>query len=203
MGARKGLAFLVLLASTLALAESDKPQRVALVVGNGKYANAALPNALNDAADIAKELKAAGFTVIQRENASLKEMHLALREFGDRLGKSATGVFYYAGHGLQVRGRNYLIPVDADIAREDEVQFSAMDLAAVMEKIDSARNPVNVVILDACRNNPFGKRFQLSALGLAQVEAPPGTLIAASCWMAPCWMVPTMPCVNDHTSSCG
>src|SRR3982751_3370693 len=106
-------------------------------------------------------------------------MRLALREFGDRLGKTTSGVFYYAGHGLQVRGHNYLVPVDADIAREDEVQFAALDLGAVMEKLDTARNPVNVVILDACRNNPFAKRFTVTQ-GLAQVDAPPGTLIAFS-----------------------
>src|SRR6185369_17204933 len=179
MKALPTLAFLLLAACAgLACAQDARPPRVALVVGNGKYIDAALPNAVNDGADVAKELKAAGFTVIQRENASLKEMHLALREFGDKLTRNATGVFYFAGHGMQVRGRNYLVPVDADIAREDEVQFSAMDLAAVMEKLDSARNPVNLVILDACRNNPFGKRFTASAQGLAQVEAPPGTLIA-------------------------
>ena len=159
---------------------SAKPSRVALVIGNAAYPSAALPNPVNDAADMAKSLEAAGFTVIRRENATLKEMHLALREFGDKLGKTSTGLFYFAGHGVQVRGRNYLLPVDADIAREDEVAFSAMDLAAVMEKLDSARNPVNIVILDACRDNPFGSRFQASSKGLAQVEAPPGTLIAFS-----------------------
>lgn len=180
MGVRHLLALVVLLGSTLALAQGEKPQRVALVIGNGKYADAPLPNAINDAADMAKELKAAGFTVVHKENASLKEMHLALREFGDKLGKTATGVIYFAGHGLQVRGRNYLVPVDADIAREDEVQFHALDLAALMEKLDTARNPVNLVILDACRNNPFGKRFTVAAQGLAQVDAPPGTLIAFS-----------------------
>ena len=79
---------------------------------------------------------------------------------------------------MQVRGRNYLIPVDADIAREDEVAFAALDLGAVMDKLDSAKNAVNIVILDACRNNPFGNRLQASAKGLAQVDAPPGTLIA-------------------------
>jgi uncharacterized caspase-like protein len=168
----------LLLAATLAGAQADKPSRVALVIGNGKYVHAPLSNPPNDAADMARELKAAGFTVIARENASLKEMVLALREFGDLLGRNSTGLFYFAGHGLQVRGRNYLVPVDADIAREDEVAFAALDLAAVMEKLDSARNPVNLVILDACRNNPFGKRLQLSQQGLAQVEAPPGTLIA-------------------------
>ena len=160
--------------------QPEKAARVALVIGNARYAEAPLPNAQNDAQDVARELAAAGFAVVLRENASLKEMHLALREFGDRLGKTSTGVFYFAGHGLQVRGRNYLVPVDADIAREDEVQFSALDLAAVMEKLDTARNPVNVVILDACRNNPFGKRFNVAAQGLAQVDAPPGTLIAFS-----------------------
>src|SRR5258706_115415 len=125
-----------------------------------------------------KALKESGFTVIKKQNATLRDMHLALREFGDRLDRQGTGVFYFAGHGLQVRGRNYLMPVDADIQREDEVAFAALDLGAVMEKLDSAKNPVNIVILDACRNNPFGSRIQTSAKGLAQVDAPPGTLIA-------------------------
>jgi hypothetical protein len=169
---------MLLLVAGLAAAQADKPSRVALVIGNGKYLHAPLANPPNDAADMARELEAAGFTVIARENASLREMVLALREFGDRLGRTSTGVFYFAGHGLQVRGRNYLVPVDADIAREDEVAFAALDLAAVMEKLDSARNPVNLVILDACRNNPFGKRLQPAQSGLAQVDAPPGTLIA-------------------------
>jgi hypothetical protein len=175
-------AALVLAIASAAWAQSTapKPARVALVIGNGAYAGAPLPNPVNDASDIAKELESAGFTVIRRQNAGLKEMHLALREFGDKLGKTSTGLFYFAGHGVQVRGRNYLLPVDADIAREDEVAFSAIDLGAVMEKLDSARNPLNIVILDACRDNPFGNRLQASAKGLAQVEAPPGTIIAFS-----------------------
>jgi hypothetical protein len=173
------LALALLLAACLAAAQQPAPQRIALVIGNAKYADAPLANAAHDAQDMARELAAAGFTVITRENASLKDMRLALREFGDRLGKTTTGVFYYAGHGLQVRGHNYLVPVDADIAREDEVQFAALDLGAVMEKLDTARNPVNIVILDACRNNPFAKRFTVTQ-GLAQVDAPAGTLIAFS-----------------------
>jgi hypothetical protein len=159
-------------------AQAAPAGRLALVIGNGAYREAPLPNPTNDAADMAKALEASGFTVMRLENATLREMHLALREFGDRLGRTSTGLFYFAGHGLQVRGRNYLLPVDADIAREDEVAFAALDLAAVLEKLDSARNPVNFVVLDACRNNPFGKRFQPAAKGLAQVDAPPGTLIA-------------------------
>jgi hypothetical protein len=163
-----------------AQAPMKAPARIALVIGNAAYPSAPLANPLNDAADMAKELEAAGFTVIRRENAKLRDMHLALREFGDKLGKNSTGLFYFAGHGVQVRGRNYLLPVDADIQREDEVAFSAMDLAAVMEKLDSARNPVNIVILDACRDNPFGAKLQASAKGFAQMEAPAGTLIAYS-----------------------
>jgi hypothetical protein len=169
---------LSLLAPFAASQDTAKAKRLALVMGNGAYKDAPLPNPANDADDMEKALKQGGFTVIKRKDATLKEMHLALREFGDRLDRQGTGVFYFAGHGMQVRGRNYLIPVDADIQREDEVAFAAMDLGAVMDKLDSAQNPVNIVILDACRNNPFGKRLQASAKGLAQVEAPPGTLIA-------------------------
>lgn len=167
-------------AAPSAPAAAARPARLALVIGNSAYKDAPLPNPVNDAADVAKALEASGFTVMRRENATLKEMHLALREFGDRLGRQSTGVFFFAGHGLQVRGRNYLMPVDADIQREDEVAFAAMELGAVMEKLDTAKNPVNIVILDACRNNPFGNRLQPSAKGLAQVDAPPGTLIAFS-----------------------
>ncbi len=170
--ALRAAAFLVaLLGAGLCGAQPAKPTRVALVIGNGAYKHAdALPNPPNDAADMAKALQASGFTVIRRENVTLREMHLALREFGDSPGRQATGLFYFAGHGLQVRGRNYLLPVDADVAREDEVAFQALDVAAVMEKLDSARNPVNIVILDACRNNPFGARLQSTTRGLAPID---------------------------------
>lgn len=167
-----------LLALATTLAQAAKPERVALVIGNGAYPGAPLANPVHDADDVAKTLAAAGFVVVRRTDASLREMHLALREFGDRLTRDGTALFYYAGHGVQVRGRNYLIPVDADIAREDEVAYAALDLAAVLDKMDTARSPVSLVILDACRNNPFAKRFQVSAPGLAEVDAPPGTLIA-------------------------
>jgi hypothetical protein len=177
---RLAAAILLLILAPLCAAQAPKPVRIALVIGNGAYKDAPLPNPVNDSADIAKALEASGFMVIRRDNASLKEMHLALREFGDKLSRNATGLFYFAGHGLQVRGRNFLLPVDADVAREDEVSFQSLDLNAVLEKMDTARNSVNVVILDACRNNPFGTRFQASAKGLAQVEAPPGTFIAFS-----------------------
>jgi Caspase domain len=159
-------------------AASKKPSRIALVIGNGAYQSAPLPNPSNDAKDMAALLKDAGFEVVHRENASLKEMHLALREFGDKLKRESLGLFYFAGHGVQVRGRNYLIPVDADIGREDEVAFSALDLQAVMEKMDTARNHTNLIILDACRDNPFSSKVKLANAGLAQIDAPPGSFVA-------------------------
>jgi hypothetical protein len=159
-------------------AKPAKLSRLALVIGNAAYPSDPLSNPVNDAADMAELLRQAGFEVIHRENASLKEMHLALREFGDKLKRETLGLFYYAGHGLQVRGRNYLMPVDADIGREDEVAFSALDMQAVMEKMDTARNHTNLIILDACRNNPFATRFKVASAGLAQIDAPPGTVVA-------------------------
>lgn len=181
--AAAGLATLVLVAQAQSPAPAKttvpaKLPRLALVIGNGAYPGDALPNPPNDAADMAALLKQSGFEVIQRENASLKEMHRALREFGDRLARETLGLFYFAGHGVQVRGRNYLLPVDADIGREDEVAYNALDLQAVMEKMDTARNHTNLIILDACRNNPFAARFKLANTGLAQIDAPPGTVVA-------------------------
>ena len=159
-------------------AKPAKLSRLALVIGNAAYKEDRLANPANDAQDMVALLKQSGFEVVHRENASLKEMHLALREFGDRLSRETLGLFYFAGHGVQVRGHNYLLAVDADIGREDEVAFNALDLQAVLEKMDAARNHTNLIILDACRNNPFATRFKLANNGLAQIDAPPGTVVA-------------------------
>lgn len=152
--------------------------RIALVIGNSKYASSPLPNPVNDADAMAKALSDSGFKVIQRNNASQREMTGLLRDFGDLLRGGGVGVFYYAGHGMQVKGRNYLIPVDAQIEREDEVAFNSIDANQVLEKMDSAKNRLNIVVLDACRNNPFARSFRSAGQGLAQMEAPVGTLIA-------------------------
>ena len=153
-------------------------QRVALVIGNNSYADAPLNNPLNDAKAIAKALEAAGFQVILKLNANHKDMMGAVREFGSRLRQGGSGLFYFAGHGMQIKGRNYLIPVGADIQREDEVAYQAMDAQAVLDKMESAGNGTNLMILDACRNNPFARSFRSATQGLAQMEAPVGTLVA-------------------------
>src|SRR6185295_6133334 len=92
--------------------------------------------------------------------------------------KGGVGLFYYAGHGLQVKGKNYLVPVNAEIDREDEIDFATMDVNFVLAKMDSAKNALNIVILDACRNNPFARSFLSVSRGLAQMDAPTGTFIA-------------------------
>ena len=158
--------------------QGRKEPRLALVIGNGAYQASPLSNPVNDARAMADALKATGFKVIRKENASLKEMTLALREFGDRLKHGGVGLFYYAGHGMAVKGRNFLIPVDAQIEREDEIAFNALDADAVLDKMESAGNRLNLVILDACGNNPFARSFRSASRGLAQMDAPVGTLIS-------------------------
>lgn len=153
-------------------------RRVALVIGNGSYKDAPLRNPVNDARAIARALSDTGFSVTVMEDATQAGMRRAIRNFGDELAKAAVGLFYYAGHGMQVKGNNYLIPVNADIDREDEVADQGVDANLVMAKMDSAKNALNIMILDACRNNPFARSFRSSARGLAQMEAPSGTLIS-------------------------
>jgi uncharacterized caspase-like protein len=156
-----------------------KERRLALVIGNSAYEAAPLRNPVNDARDFAAALADSGFEVSRLENASLRELRSALRDFGDQLKKQGgVGLFYFAGHGMQVKGRNYLIPVAAQIEREDEVEFESLDANQVLEKLDSAGNRFNIVILDACRNNPFARSFRSSTQGLARMDAPSGAVVA-------------------------
>lgn len=153
-------------------------KRVALVIGNSNYPTAPLKNPGNDARAIAKSLKELGFEVTLRENASQRDLAAAIRQFGSSISPGSVALFYFAGHGMQVKGRNYLVPVDADIQVEDEVPYSAIDANLVLDKMEVGKSAINIVILDACRNNPFSRRFRSSATGLAEMIAPIGTLIA-------------------------
>lgn len=157
---------------------ANRNQRIALVIGNAAYKEAPLLNPVNDAHAISKALQESGFTVILRENTDQRGMMSALREFGDKLRAGGVGVFYYAGHGMQIKGRNYLIPVGANVEREDEVAYSAVDAQAVLDKMEAAGNASNIMILDACRNNPFTRNTRSGQAGLAQMDAPLGTLVA-------------------------
>lgn len=158
---------------------STPANRIALVVGNGAYTSAPpLKNPPNDARDMAATLRALGFDVTSGINANQRDMKRLIREFGQKLKTGAAGLFYYAGHGVQSKGRNYLIPVDADIQSEAEVEDSGVDVSLVLNYMDDSQNGLNIVILDACRNNPFSRSFRSASDGLAQVDAPTGTLIA-------------------------
>ncbi len=164
----------------LAHAAQAAEARHALVIGNSKYAQVPLSNPANDAAAMAKVLTRAGFTVDLKLDADQRQMDAAIRAFGDRLKGDSVGLFYFAGHGVQVKGRNFLLPVGATVQREDEVPFKAIDAQQVLDKMDAAKNRVNVVILDACRDNPFAKasRSTAGSGGLSQMDAPSGSLLA-------------------------
>lgn len=155
------------------------PKRIALVIGNAAYENAPpLKNPANDAIDIAGVLSKVGFSVDHGVNLTQRRMKAMIREFGQKLKGGGQGLFYFAGHGVQLRGRNYLIPVDASIQSETDVEDQGVDTNLMLGLMDEAGNGLNVVILDACRNNPFSRSFRSASNGLAQMDAPGGTLIA-------------------------
>lgn len=155
--------------------------RTALVIGNGGYANAPLKNPVNDAADMAAALKSLGFEVLSYTNLDQNAMKRAIRDFGRKLHTNGSiGLFYYAGHGVQVRGVNYLIPIGASVNSEEEVEYEGVDAGLVLAQMEAAKNAMNIVILDACRNNPFARSYRSGEQGLAQINAPSGTLIAYS-----------------------
>lgn len=157
---------------------SNPEERVALIIGNSAYPDAPLINPVNDARDIAKHLEQFGFKVILRENASFNDMKRAIREFGKSLHTNSVGLFYYSGHGMQVNGENYLIPVAAVLNNEEEIEYETINAGFVMAQMEAARNRMNILILDACRNNPFARSFRSATRGLAMMNAPTGTLIA-------------------------
>ena len=171
-----------LLAAALAFAgqaQAQAPKRVALVIGNSAYKEGgSLKNPVNDARAMAATLKQLGFHVVARENATKQQMERAVGEFGDLLNAGSVALFYFAGHGMQVNGRNFLVPVDATITSESRARLEALDVDLVLDQMAASNSDVNLLVLDACRNNPFERRFRSRAGGLAQINAPKGTLIA-------------------------
>jgi hypothetical protein len=161
-----------------ACAASLAADRVALLIGNNQYAAQPLRNAVNDARDLGQALKELGFQVIIRENASRKDMIDAIREFGQALEGSSTALFFYAGHAMQFKDRNYLIPIDAAMGSEEDVTFFSVEIGQIFDRMDRSRTRFNFIILDACRDNPFAASFKLTSTGLAQMSSPSGTLIA-------------------------
>jgi hypothetical protein len=170
---------LVCLSAFPALAD----KRVALVIGNSAYQNVtALDNPTRDAALMAETLSGLGFTLVGGKaqlNLDKGAMDSAVQNFGHQVQGADIALFYYAGHGVQVQGSNYLVPVNANPTREADVDFQMMDANLVLRQMQDAGTKLNLVVLDACRNNPFGSRGLRSADGgLAQMRAPGGTLIS-------------------------
>jgi hypothetical protein len=156
-------------------------KRIALIIGNGAYPTAPLRNPANDARLMTDELAKLGFETTSIIDGNQTQIKKAISDFGDLLGadKNTIGLFYYAGHGLQVKGKNYIIPVDAKIEKEADVVVYCVDLDGLLANLEYAANNLNVIILDACRNNPYSRSFRSSAgNGLATVTAPSGTIIA-------------------------
>jgi uncharacterized caspase-like protein len=183
--------FRLILAAALLLAvcrPALAEKRVALVVGNSAYQNVAtLPNPVNDGAVMAATLKDAGFDVVDsRHDLSAIEMRRALRDFADRARDADIAVVYYAGHGMELDGTNYLIPVDAKLERDTDVYDEAFSLDRILVAVEPAKQ-LRLVILDACRDNPFAKNMKKTVAlrsigrGLAKIEpTSPNTLIAYS-----------------------
>ena len=153
-------------------------ERVALVIGNSSYKESPLANPVNDATDMAAALQSAGFKVTLKRNASTRDMRQAIRDFGAELRRAQVGLFYFAGHGVQVKGNNYLVPVGSDIETEADVEDLAIDANYALRTMEEAQTKVSIVILDACRNNPFARSFRSASRGLAQMTAATGSLVA-------------------------
>jgi hypothetical protein len=168
------------LAQTNSQLGQQKEKRIALVIGNGTYNASILANPENDARAVADVLQKLGFTVFKYENLDQSSMKREIDEFGDKLKGNDVGLFYYAGHGIQAKGYNYLIPVDAHLKTEEEVDYDCVRADRVLSMMESSGTKVNIIILDACRNNPFERSWTRSAagMGLAFMNAPKGTLIA-------------------------
>ena len=176
---------LALLASSVLASAALAEKRVALVIGNGKYEGGigALTNPPNDAKMMAEKLTALGFEVIKLVNGDQKAMKRAISQFGEKLvkaGPDSVGLFFYAGHGVQIGGENYLIPVGAEISKEADADIEAVSANGVIRQMEFAGNRVNIVLLDACRNNPLTRSFRGGDRGLARMDAPTGTFIGYS-----------------------
>lgn len=154
-------------------------KRIALVLGNGAYTSiSTLDNPLNDARAMAKALRALGFEVIDAYDQKLSGMLAAVQRFEAALTADAVGLFYYAGHGVGIQGANYLLPIEADVNSPQSVKYESVNVNMILEVMESANNGINIILLDACRNNPFKTGSRNIAGGLFKLEMPRGTFVS-------------------------
>ncbi len=153
-------------------------RRVALVIGNSDYKIHPLQNPAHDAEDISGVLRNLGFSVQTKVNADHRGMEEAVNKFVQEIQNGDVALFYFSGHGVQVKGENFLIPLDDSIQMEADVRFKTLNASLVLAKMEESRNRTNIVILNACRNNPFKGLFRSASTGLSKMDAPKGTFIA-------------------------
>jgi len=170
---------LLLLAWAFASHPAISQNKIALVIGNATYQDSPLRNPVNDANAFAASLRAVGFTVIVKNNLNKTEMENAVRNYSQRLTAGDIALFYYSGHGMQVKGVNYLVPVGEYIYSDVDIPYKSMEAQFVIDYMQDAKTSVNIIILDACRDNPF-KSFRSLSRGFVPVIAPQGTFIAYS-----------------------
>ena len=174
------LMFVVFTLSSLSFAIAQ--QRIALVIGNSNYKLiSSLPNPKNDADLMSKTLEDVGFEVVTAIDADRRGMSRAVKKFGKKLrlaGKDAVGLFFYAGHGVQAEGSNFLVPIGAEIEDQSDLSLETLSASDILSQMESAGNALNLVILDACRNNPYKGRVRSNSRGLARLNAASGSLVA-------------------------
>ena len=195
------IACLFIFLSAGAVSAEEAKTKLALVMGNSAYRHTSLANSVSDAKLMAEKLKAAGFEVFSSYDASQRKMKHALLDFADVVrerGKESVAFVFYAGHAVQMNGENYLIPVDEQIENERDVFIDGLALSAIMTVLQNTEARASIVVLDACRGNPFGYA-QGTGSGLAKVEALGGSLIAFSA--SPGTVAPDAPAGSDYTAA--
>ncbi|MDP1525895.1 MAG: caspase family protein [Rhodocyclaceae bacterium] len=168
------------LALSQSLAATPEASRLALVIGNANYRTTPLRNPVNDAQAMGKLLEQAGFRIQSHLNAGRDEMIGAIRRFGAAANRPETrlAVFYYAGHGAQLDWRNYLLPIDAVVEKQEHIKQRCVDLGLLLGELVAGQAKSFVILLDACRDDPFGLGYQPDRKGLSQFDAPVGSLLA-------------------------
>ena len=166
--------------ASAAVHNTSGEKRYALVIGNKDYKVGPLPNAGNDANDLAELLKQKNFDVQKVIDGTRLEMRNAVRDFANKLVSGGVGLFYYSGHGVQVDGDNFLVPIDADYEYKEEVSDVCVNVSYILRFMETSNNRLNILILDACRNSPFKSFSRSGEKGMVRLEAPTGSIVAYS-----------------------
>ncbi len=178
----------IIVACVIALISTElyAGDRFALVIGNSQYQQVEyLVNPINDAQAMSRKLRELGFKVTELHDQSKNQMKATLRQFSEQLNSESVALFFYAGHGIQYEGKNYLIPIDADISKSYEIEYQAIDLNMILSALNEAEPILNIVMLDACRDNPFERQIRgisrstnLRGSGLASIQNSRGTILS-------------------------